>query len=66
LKIAENQELYFTSIEFDEFIYSEKGERKVKMFNTDKLLLAGIAKPHLFCILQAANDVYGFPRPSSF
>jgi tetraacyldisaccharide 4'-kinase len=30
LEIAGNQKLYFTNIEFDEFIYSEKGVRKVK------------------------------------
>jgi tetraacyldisaccharide 4'-kinase len=59
LEIAGNQKLYFTNIEFDEFIYSEKGVRKVKdIANTDKLLVAGIAKPQsFFGYLQAANDV---------
>jgi tetraacyldisaccharide 4'-kinase len=41
LEIA-GKKLYFTNIEFDEFIYSEKGVRKVKdITNTDKLLVAG-------------------------
>jgi tetraacyldisaccharide 4'-kinase len=59
LRIAGNQELYFTNIEYDEFIYSEKEARKVKdIGSTDKLLLAGIAKPaSFFAYLQAANDV---------
>jgi tetraacyldisaccharide 4'-kinase len=59
LRIAGNQELYFTNIEYDEFIYSEKEARKVKDIGiTDKLLLAGIAKPaSFFAYLQAANDV---------
>lgn len=59
LRIAGNQELYFTNIEYDEFIYSEKEVRKVKdIVNTDKLLLAGIANPaSFFAYLQTANDV---------
>jgi tetraacyldisaccharide 4'-kinase len=52
---------------FDEFIYSEKGVRKVKdITNTDKLLVAGIAKPQSFWILQAANDVWVFPDHHHF
>ena len=59
LRIAGNQELYFTNIEYDEFIYSEKEARKVKDIGSiDKLLLAGIAKPaSFFAYLQAVNDV---------
>jgi tetraacyldisaccharide 4'-kinase len=59
LRIAGNQELYFTNIEYDEFIYSEKEVRKVKdIASTDKLLLAGIANPaSFFTYLQTANDV---------
>jgi tetraacyldisaccharide 4'-kinase len=58
LKIAGNQKLCFTNIEFDEFVYSEKEVRKVKdIASTDKLLVAGIAKPQsFFGYLQAAND----------
>jgi tetraacyldisaccharide 4'-kinase len=59
LKIAGNQKLYFTSIEYDEFIYSENGVRTVKdSVKTDKLLLAGIAKPaSFFAYLQSQNEV---------
>jgi tetraacyldisaccharide 4'-kinase len=59
LRIAGNQELYFTNIEYDEFIYSEQEVRKVKdIVSTDKLLLAGIANPaSFFTYLQTANDV---------
>jgi tetraacyldisaccharide 4'-kinase len=51
---------------FDEFIYSEKGVRKVKdITNTDKLLVAGIAKPQSFWIYRL-QMMYGFPGSSSF
>jgi tetraacyldisaccharide 4'-kinase len=69
LKIAKNQELYFTSIEYDEFVYSEEGVRAVKdIASIDKLLLAGIAKPaSFFAYLQAANDVsMAFPDHHHF
>jgi hypothetical protein len=50
-----------------EFIYSEKAVRKVKdIANTDKLLVAGIAKPQSFGYLQAANDVCMVFGSSSF
>jgi tetraacyldisaccharide 4'-kinase len=55
LEIAGNQKLYFTNIEFDEFIYSEKGVRKVKDIATDKLLVAGIAKPQSFLIFTGCK-----------
>jgi len=44
-----NQELYFSYIDYDEFIYSEAKTMKVsEIKNVDKLLLAGIAKPEPF------------------
>ena len=49
LAILETQELYFTTIAYDEFVYSENEKRKVsEIQNVDKLLLAGIAKPQSF------------------
>ncbi|SEA90459.1 lipid-A-disaccharide kinase [Flavobacterium gillisiae] len=59
LKITKNQELYFTSIEYDEFVFSDEEQIKVTdLVGRDKLLLAGIAKPaSFFAYLQAANDV---------
>lgn len=59
LKSTKTQELYFTSIAYDEFVYSAEGIRKVTdITSANKLLLAGIAKPaSFFAYLQAANDV---------
>lgn len=49
LAILDNQELYFTTIAYDEFVYSENEKCKVsEILNVDKLLLAGIAKPQSF------------------
>ncbi|MET0760413.1 MAG: tetraacyldisaccharide 4'-kinase, partial [Flavobacterium sp.] len=59
LKLLPHQELYFTFIEYDDFIYSENQTIKVSEIQTvDKLLLAGIAKPEpFFAYLQHTNDV---------
>ena len=58
LKLSFNQELYFSSIEYDDFIYSENKIVKVSdIWNVDKLLLAGIAKPEpFFAYLQNKNE----------
>ena len=58
LKLISTQELYFSFIDYDEFIYSETGTMKVdEVKNVDKLLLAGIAKPNpFFAYLQGKND----------
>ena len=49
LAISANQKLFFSTIEFDEYVYSENGKQLVsELQNVDKLLLAGIAKPHTF------------------
>lgn len=49
LKLSPNQELYFTFIEYDDFIYSEDKTMKVsEIKNGEKLLVAGIAKPEPF------------------
>ncbi len=49
LAILDTQELYFTTIAYDEFVYSENEKYKVsEVRNVDKLLLAGIAKPQSF------------------
>ncbi|HLF51484.1 tetraacyldisaccharide 4'-kinase [Flavobacterium sp.] len=59
LNLNINQELYFTFIDYDDFIYSENQTIKVSEIQTvDKLLLAGIAKPEpFFAYLQKTNDV---------
>ena len=58
LKLSMNQELYFSSIEYDDFIYSENKIMKVnEIQNVDKILLAGIAKPEpFFAYLQSKQE----------
>ncbi len=49
LAILPNQTLFFSTIEFDEYVYSENGKQLVsEIQNVHKLLLAGIAKPQTF------------------
>jgi tetraacyldisaccharide 4'-kinase len=59
LKISLGQELYFSSIEYDEYVYSENKKIKLtEIHDADKLLLAGIAKPEpFFSYLQQANEL---------
>jgi tetraacyldisaccharide 4'-kinase len=58
LQLDSNQELYFSYIDYDDFVYSEDKSMKVnEIKNVDKLLLAGIAKPKpFFAYLQGEND----------
>ena len=49
LAISANQKLFFSTIEFDDYVYSENGKQLVsEVQKVDKLLLAGIAKPQTF------------------
>jgi tetraacyldisaccharide 4'-kinase len=59
LKIAKNQELYFTFIDYEDCIYSENQKIKVsEIRNEDKLLVAGIAKPEpFFTFLKTSNEL---------
>ena len=54
----EKQQLYFSYIDYDDFIYSDGESIKVsEIKNVDKLLLAGIAKPNpFFAYLQNESD----------
>jgi len=58
LKPTENQQVFFTFIEYDSQVYSEEKRLSVTEIATvDKLLLAGIAKPEpFFAYLQAAKS----------
>ena len=58
LKTTENQQVFFTFIEYDSQVYSEEKRLSVTEIATvDKLLLAGIAKPEpFFAYLQAAKS----------
>lgn len=49
LQLESRQKLFFTSIAYDEFIFSEENQLSVsEIKNTEKVLLAGIAKPKPF------------------
>ncbi|MGM8361280.1 tetraacyldisaccharide 4'-kinase [Flavobacterium sp. ARAG 55.4] len=59
LKLAENQELFFSCIAYDDYIYSEKEKIEVSEIKEEKkLLLAGIAKPESFyAYLKNEKDI---------
>jgi tetraacyldisaccharide 4'-kinase len=58
LKLTCSQQIYFTYIDYDDFIYSKEGKIAVnEIKNESKLLLAGIAKPTpFFDYLKNEND----------
>ena len=69
LKVGANQELYFTFIAYEEFIYGENRKININKIQTaTKTLVAGIAKPEpFFAHLQNANDVcLSFPDHHNF
>ncbi|WP_300978181.1 tetraacyldisaccharide 4'-kinase [Flavobacterium sp.] len=59
LKLAENQQLYFTFVDYEDSIYSKESKTKIiDLGNDSKLLLAGIAKPEpFFEYLKRENDI---------
>ena len=58
LNLTYTQELYFSYIDYDEFLFSElKSIKASEVKNVDKLLLAGIAKPEpFFKYLQSEKE----------
>jgi tetraacyldisaccharide 4'-kinase len=58
LHLSANQSLFFTFIDYDDVVYSEKGTLKVaEIKSVEKILLAGIAKPEsFFAHLKQEND----------
>lgn len=69
LKLEKNQELYFSYIDYDEFVYSM--DKKISLEdikNENKILVAGIAKPaSFFAYLQAEKqDCMEFPDHHEF
>lgn len=58
-KIGASVSVYFSSIDYDDKVYSASESKNVSdIKRIDKLLLAGIAKPNpFFAYLQADNDV---------
>ena len=59
LQLDSIQKLFFTSIAYDEFIFSEENQLAVsEIKNSEKVLLAGIAKPEpFFDYLKNENDI---------
>lgn len=69
LRLKPGQLLFFTSIAYDEFIYSEEEQLPVESIrNTAKVILAGIAKPApFFGYLKNDDDtVLAFPDHHHF
>ncbi|MEC5166299.1 tetraacyldisaccharide 4'-kinase [Flavobacterium sp. PL11] len=69
LKLSAKQELYFTFIAYNEFIFGENQKIKASKIQVNsKLLVAGIAKPQpFFTYLKNINDVcLSFPDHHNF
>ena len=69
LKLAGNQQLYFTFIAYDTFIYGESRKINIdKIQSVAKVLVTGIAKPEpFFTYLKNSNDVcLSFPDHHNF
>jgi len=69
LQLESRQKLFFTSIAYDEFVFSEEKQLPVsEIKNLDKVLLAGIAKPEpFFEYLKNENDIIlAFPDHHHF
>lgn len=69
LKPKKSQKVYFTCIEYDNTIYSEIGRRDInEIKDTDKVLVAGIAKPKLFFehLKQQNDETLAYPDHHDF
>ncbi|WP_313804037.1 tetraacyldisaccharide 4'-kinase [Flavobacterium sp.] len=69
LNLGKHQQLFFTTIAYDDNVYSEESQLPVsEIITIDKILLAGIAKPDsFFAYLQAApNATMVFPDHHDF
>ena len=69
LALAENQQLFFSTIEYDDFVFSETNSISVEEIKSkDKTLLAGIAKPkYFFDFLKKPTDtLLEFPDHHNF
>ena len=69
LKLRDNQYLYFTAISYDDQVYGEASTYLVaEILKTEKVLIAGIAKPEpFFNHLKNTNDVcLSFPDHHNF
>ncbi len=69
LKLSEKQQLFFTSIEYDRFIYSAKNKKYIaEIKNLNKLIIAGIAKPDPFFnyLKNNGDECISFPDHHAF
>ena len=69
LALAENQQLFFSTIEYDDFVFSETNSISVEEIKSkDKTLLAGIAKPKYFFdfLKKPADTLLEFPDHHNF
>lgn len=69
LKITAGQQLFFTFIDYDDYVYNEKESLPVSLIKDEpKVLLAGIAKPKpFFAHLQHEKDlILEFPDHHAF
>jgi tetraacyldisaccharide 4'-kinase len=69
LKMQDGQQLFFSFIRYDDFVYAENNSIEVeKVRKENKLIIAGIAKPKpFFDFLKGANDeVLAFPDHHQF
>lgn len=69
LALTKNQQLFFSTIEYDDFVFSETKSIPVQDVKlNDKILLAGIAKPkYFFDFLKKPSDiVLEFPDHHNF
>lgn len=59
LNLQPHQQLFFTTINYDDFVYSEVSKLSViEIKKTEKVLIAGIAKPEpFFNFLKKDNDI---------
>jgi len=69
LKLNANQHLFFTSISYDNNVFSESGKIPVnEIQKMDKVLLAGIAKPEPFFnfLKKEGDEILSFPDHHHF
>jgi len=68
-QLKANQPIFFSTIAYDDYVYSEKTSKKVvELKGVAKVLIAGIAKPEpFFAYLQESNDrVLTYPDHHDF
>ena len=68
-KLAQNQQLFFSYIQYDDFVYSENQKIEAVTFvKENKLIIAGIAKPKSFFefVKKENDEILQFPDHHQF